>query len=70
MDAGRIGLFEIMVYNDEIRELIMKQASTGILRSAAQKNGMRLLRDNGLTEIYNGITTIDEIAKETMMEDV
>jgi type IV pilus assembly protein PilB len=59
-----------MVYNDEIRELIMKQASTGILRAAAQKNGMRLLRDNGLTAIYNGITTIDEIAKETMMEDV
>ncbi len=66
---GRIGIFEIMVFNDEIRELVMKQASTGILRSAAQKNGMRLLRDNGLAAIYDGITTIDEIAKETMMEE-
>jgi type IV pilus assembly protein PilB len=67
---GRIGIFEIMVFNDEIRDLIMNQASTSVLRAAAQKAGMRLLRNNGLTIIYDGITTIDEIAKETMMEDV
>ncbi len=67
---GRTGIFEIMGFNDEIRDLIMNQASTGVLRSAAQKAGMRLLRDNGLLAIYNGITTIDEIAKETMMEEV
>lgn len=67
---GRIGIFEIMVFNDEIRDLIMKQASTSVLRAAGQKIGMRLLRDNGLAAIYDGITTIDEIAKETMMEEV
>ena len=67
---GRIGIFEIMVFNDDIRDLIMNQASTSVLRAAAQKAGMRLLRDNGLAVIYDGITTIDEIAKETMMEDV
>jgi len=67
---GRTGIFEVMVFNDEIRDLVMNQASTNVLRSAGQKAGMRLLRDNGLTAIYNGITTIDEIAKETMMEDV
>ncbi len=67
---GRIGIFEIMVFNDEIRDLIMKQASTNILRSAGQKAGMRLLRDNGLAAIYDGITTVDEIAKETIMEEV
>jgi type IV pilus assembly protein PilB len=67
---GRIGIFEIMVFNDEIRDLIMSQASTNVLRAAGIKNGMRLLRDNGLAAIYDGITTIDEIAKETMMEDV
>jgi len=65
---GRIAVFEIMVFNDEIRELIMNQASTDVLRAAAQKGGMTLLRDNGLAAIYDGITTIDEIAKETMME--
>jgi type IV pilus assembly protein PilB len=67
---GRTGIFEIMVFNDEIRDLIMSQASTNVLRSAGQKAGMRLLRDNGLAAIYDGITTIDEIAKETMMEEV
>ncbi len=67
---GRIGIFEIMVFNDEIRDLIMNQASTSVLRAAAQKNGMKLLRDKGLAIIYDGITTIDEIAKKTMMEDV
>jgi type IV pilus assembly protein PilB len=67
---GRVGIFEIMVFNDEIRDLIMNQGSTGVLREAAVKNGMRLLRENGLAAIYDGITTIDEIAKETMMEQV
>ena len=65
---GRIGLFEIMVFNDEIRDLVMNQASTNVLRTAAQKNGMTLLRENGLAAIYNGITTIDEIVKGTMIE--
>jgi type IV pilus assembly protein PilB len=67
---GRVGIFEIMVFNDEIRDLIMNQGSTGVLREAAVRNGMRLLRENGLAAIYDGITTIDEIAKETMMEQV
>jgi len=67
---GRTGIFEIMVFNDEMRELIMKQSSTGVLRAAGQKAGMKLLRDNGLSVIYDGITTIDEIVKETIMEDV
>ena len=67
---GRIGVFEIMVFNDEIRDLVMNQASTAVLRSAGQKAGMRLLRDNGLAAIYDGITTIDEVVKETIMEEV
>jgi type IV pilus assembly protein PilB len=65
---GRIGIFEIMVFNDEIRELVMNRASTNVLRVAALKGGMKPLRDNGLAAIYDGVTTIDEIAKETMIE--
>ncbi len=65
---GRLGVFEIMTFNDEIRELIMNRASTNVLRVAALKGGMRPLRENGLAAIYDGITTIDEIAKETMIE--
>ena len=65
---GRVGLFEIMTFNDEIRNLVMSHASTNILRAAAQKNGMILLRDNGMAAIYDGVTTIDEVVKETLME--
>ena len=57
-----------MVFNDEIRDLIMNQASTNVLRTAGQKAGMRLLRENGLASIFDGITTIDEIVKGTMVE--
>jgi type IV pilus assembly protein PilB len=65
---GRIALFEIMMFNDEIRDLIMNRASTNVLRVAAQKAGMRPLRDNGLRAMFDGITTIDEVVKETITE--
>jgi type IV pilus assembly protein PilB len=65
---GRIGIYEIMIFNDEIRDLIMNRASTNVLRVAAQKAGMRPLRYNGLIAIFDGITTIDEITKETITE--
>ncbi len=66
---GRTGIFEIMVFNDELRDLIMNHASTTVLRAAGRKNGMRLLRENGLAAIYDGITTIDEVVKETIIEE-
>ena len=65
---GRTAIFEIMIFNDEIRELIMNQASTNVLRTAGQKAGMKLLRENGLAAMYNGITTIEEIVKGTILE--
>ena len=63
---GRTGLYEIMVLNDEIRDMIMNRASTSVLRDAARKNGMTTLRENGLRIIYEGITTIEEVARETI----
>lgn len=63
---GRIGLYEIMQFNDELRDLVMNQASTNVLRKAAIKNGMTLLRENGLAAIYDGVTTIDEVVRETL----
>ena len=55
-----------MVLNDELRDLIMNNASTNVLREAARRNGMRTLRENGLAVIFDGITTIEEVAKETL----
>jgi type IV pilus assembly protein PilB len=63
---GRVGLFEIMQFNDPIRDLIMNHASTGVLREEARKAGMRTLRENGLMAIFDGITTIDEVSRETL----
>jgi len=67
---GRMGIFEIMTFNDEMRELVMNHASTNVLRNAARKGGMRMLREKGLNAIYNGLTTIEEVVKETVMEEV
>ena len=66
---GRMGLFEIMILDDDMRELIMKQASTQLLRNESRKRGMRTLRQSGLMALYDGITTIDEVIRETMVED-
>ena len=55
-----------MLFNDEIRDLIMNRASTAVLREAARKAGMRTLRENGLAAIYDGVTTIDEVSRETL----
>ena len=62
-------VIQIMVLDDELRDLITQNASTQVLRSEARKRGMRTLRQSGLMAIYDGITTIDEVAKETMVED-
>ncbi len=66
---GRLAIFEIMTIDDEMRELIMKHASTSVLRNESRKRGMRTLRESGLLAIYEGQTTIDEVVRETIAED-
>ena len=51
--------------NDKIRRLIMKKAHTAVIRKVAQESGMRTLREDGLLKIYDGITTIEEVVRET-----
>ena len=66
---GRTGLFEIMSLDDELREDIMARASTNVLREKALKKGMQTLRDAGIKAIYDGETTIEEVVKETVLEE-
>ncbi len=66
---GRVGMYEIMVFNDEIRELVMNGASTNILRDAARRNGMRTLRESGVLAIFDGVTSIEEVVKETVLTE-
>jgi type IV pilus assembly protein PilB len=66
---GRTGIYELMILNDDIRDLIMNNASTDQLRVAARRGGMMTLRESGLRAIYDGVTTIDEVVRETVVED-
>jgi len=66
---GRMGIFEIMVMDDDIRDLVMEGASTAQLRDLARRHGMSTLRESGLRAIYDGQTTIDEVVRETIEED-
>ena len=66
---GRMAIFEIMTMDDEMRELIMQQANTMALRAHARRRGMRSLRESGLMAIYEGLTTIDEVLRETISEE-
>jgi len=66
---GRMGIYELMVLDDSLRDMIMKKASTSVLRREAVKRGMRTLRESGLLAIYDGVTTLDEVVKETIVEE-
>lgn len=64
---GRMGIYEIILMNNEIRRLITEQANTNVIRMAAKNNGMNTLRESGLFAIFNGLTTVQEVARETMI---
>jgi len=63
---GRVGLYETMEVTDEIRELILIGASSLELRKKAIDDGMITLRESGLHKIRNGVTTIEEVLRETV----
>jgi type IV pilus assembly protein PilB len=64
---GRVGLYEVMEITDDIRELILIGASALELRKRAIEQGMLTLRRSGLVKIMNGITTIEEVVRETVL---
>ena len=63
---GRVGLYEVMEVNDDIRELILIGASSLELRKKAIEDGMITLRESGLHKIRAGITTLEEVVRETV----
>jgi type IV pilus assembly protein PilB len=65
---GRVGLFELMMLTEELRDMIIRNASTDDLRDAARKTGMVTLRDAGMRAVYEGITTVEEVIRETIIE--
>ena len=67
---GRTGLYELILVNDDIRDIISSDASADELRNLARQQGMTTLRESGLKLIFDGITTIDEVVRETISEDI
>jgi len=65
---GRTGIMELMLITDEIRDLLLRQASSGQIRKAAIENGMRSLRDDGMRHVREGRTTIEEVMRVTKDE--
>ena len=60
---GRVGLYELMVMNEEIAELVVRRASVADIREAAKANGMKELREDGLLKVLEGMTTPEEVRR-------
>jgi type IV pilus assembly protein PilB len=63
---GRSAIYEIMHVNSRIREAVIGRKSTEVVRTEAVAGGMRTLRDAGLLKIFDGLTTIEEVIKQTL----
>jgi general secretion pathway protein E len=62
---GRVGIFEMMELNDEIRHLIMRNSDAAEIAAAARRSGMRTLREDGWQKVESGLTTAGEIMRVT-----
>jgi general secretion pathway protein E len=62
---GRVGIFELMELNEELRSIIMRNEDASIITAAARRNGMRNLRDDGWDKVARGVTTSDEVIRVT-----
>jgi type IV pilus assembly protein PilB len=67
---GRVGIFEMMVMNNEIRTLAFERAPTNKIRKAALAGGMKSLLADGRLKVLNGITTAEEIVKVAQVEGI
>ena len=63
---GRNAIYEIMKVDTKMRELILGSKSTEVIRAEAQASGMRSLRESGILKIFDGLTSIDEVVRETL----
>jgi type II secretory ATPase GspE/PulE/Tfp pilus assembly ATPase PilB-like protein len=62
---GRVGIFELMEINEELRQKIMANADAGEITKAARRNGMRNLREDGWQKVREGVTTAQEVMRVT-----
>ena len=65
---GRMGIFEMFLVDDEVRNMVNNNASTIALRQRARELGMRTLREDGVRKVLAGLTTADEVISSTMAD--
>jgi general secretion pathway protein E/type IV pilus assembly protein PilB len=63
--SGRVGLYEFLEANDEIRQLVTERLPSNIVKQAGMKNGMRTLRQDGWKRVMKGHTTLAEVLRVT-----
>ena len=66
--SGRMAIFELLILNDEICDLIYKKVSSNIIRERARQCGMRTLREDGLLKAFQGKTTLEEVIRVTQSD--
>ena len=66
---GRLGVFELMVMNDRLRSLILGGTSSDQLRAAAHEDGMRMLREDGIQKVLEGVTTVEELLRVVFVSE-
>ncbi len=65
---GRMGIYELAIMNENLRDMVVSEVSLDEFRNACRKYGMRTLRESGLQAIDRGVTSVEEIIRETMTE--
>ncbi len=66
---GRVGIYEIFIVTEDIAKLIFANESSGTIREAARRNGMRSLRDDAMRKAEAGVSTLEEVIFVTMMDE-
>ncbi len=64
-----MGVYELLLMNDKLREMVVAEASLDEFRDECRRSGMRTLRETGLNAIHAGQTTIEEIVRETVLDE-
>ena len=62
---GRLGIFELLMMNDELRELVVKHASATQVLEVARRYGLKLMREDGWAKVRRGLTTVHEVNRVT-----
>lgn len=66
---GRLGAYELLVSNDKVREMVMRQESAMAIKRVARQNGMSTMREDAWRKALNGITTIEEVNRRTRVDE-